>query len=85
MDRPKKISQREARRLRNRVRELEQEKEQRASRYRSDYPGGVYLVGKVSLPDYCGGIVEGATRAGMALVAKWDNHDRHLTIYGIIA
>lgn len=79
----KKISQREARRLRARVAELEEEKRYRASRYRSEYPGGTCLVGKIKLSDYCSGIVCGAARAGMALVAKYDESSHELTIYGV--
>lgn len=79
----KKISQREARRLKALVKALEEEKRVRANRYRAEYPGGTSLVGKIKLSDYCAGIVCGAARAGLALVAKYDESTQEITIHGV--
>lgn len=45
-----KISQREARRLRKRVEELETLEERRRQAWKSEYPGGVFLEGIVVQP-----------------------------------
>jgi len=79
----KRISQREARRLLARVTELENEKSIRANRHRMAYPGGVALVSGVKLSDFGTGVLCGAARSGRALIAKYDEASREVTIFGV--
>ena len=65
----KQISQAEARRLKKRVRELEDRDRIRMNRYRSDYPGGVFALG-FSMEVAPLAALTMATKLGCALVAK---------------
>lgn len=76
----KKISQREAQRLRKRVKELETEKRIRRNRWRSDYPGGISLR-RFSTTDETFAALDTATMLGCTLVGKLDG--RALIIYAV--
>jgi hypothetical protein len=78
-----KISQREARRLRKRVNELELRDIQRCSRYSSEYPGGTHIARLDGMPDFTDGRIDAATKLGFALVAKWDEHQKVLQLYAV--
>ena len=76
-----KISQREARRLRRRVNELEDAERTRRNAYVSTYPGGVHLVTYTFDKDFYRGQTEAAQKIGCALVAKLQ--DAQLRIYAV--
>lgn len=65
------ISQREARRLRRRVEELERAERVRQSQWSRDYPGGINFC-TVTLPDIEAAKVRAAQLLEHAIVAKAD-------------
>jgi len=67
----KPISQAEARRLRKRVRELEDRERARHRLYSQDYPGGISIVEFTSVGPEAKGSLTTAIRLGCALVAKF--------------
>ena len=72
-----KISQREARRLRKRVQQLEREQVERTRRWSKEYPGGVHI--KTWTPSEVD--VEAcrvASALGHALVLRYDNGKLYL-------
>lgn len=71
----KKISQREARRLRKRVEQLEGRERDRLRTWGSDYPGGVHVM-DFTLAEWSNGRVWMATRLGSVLVGKYDGQGR---------
>ncbi len=79
-----KISQREARRLRKRVAELEEEQAARLAKYRLDYPGGVQITSIDSLSDFGKGTFQTATRMNAALVCKYDEGTGRLRVYAVL-
>lgn len=62
-----KISQREARRLRKRVEELEALEDRRRQAWKSEYPGGVFLEG-ISVQPWTYATVKTACKLGHAVV-----------------
>lgn len=78
-----KISQREAQRLRKRVKQLEDLEERRTSRYAHDYPGGTHMgtLDLSQLPEYKGRFYA-AQMLGAALVARSDGS--RLEIYAVL-
>lgn len=78
-----KISQREARRMKKRLAELEQMEERRRNAWRTDYPGGVNLV-NISLADrpWVIATVKTARKLGHAVVVT-SNGDAELQFYGL--
>lgn len=65
-----RISQREARRLRKRVQELEDRERQRLSAWGGGYPGGVHLASRqIETGEWFFGALKTARRLGCALVA----------------
>lgn len=80
----KKISQREARRLRKRVAELEKRNEQNASAWAREYIGGVH-VATVGVSDVNHAICRAARKLGHALVAvPGDNGKWELSLYAVM-
>ena len=76
-----KISQREARRLRKRVHELEQQEFTRNRSWSSEYPGGVHLdTITVRVEEWW--TVKTAVALGHAVVVKPDS-DKKLRVYGM--
>ena len=72
-----KISQREARRLRKRVRQLEHEQFERTKRWTKEYPGGVYL--KAWTPSEVDAeACRVASALGHALVLRYDTGKLYL-------
>ncbi len=65
----KRISEREARRLRRRVEELERQEEIRLRRWTSEFPGGVHLVSLQLTPE-CAAAVNTAIKLGHYVVVK---------------
>ncbi len=80
----KTISQREARRLRKRVEELELMQSERFAAYRADYPGGVNVMTIDTLTDFGKGICQTATRIGAAIVCKYSEHGGKLYVYAVL-
>jgi hypothetical protein len=78
----KTISQREARRLRKRVQELENQERLRRSRWSSEYPGGTNIttLSLVNLP-FERGRLSGAQLLQFPLVCKIEGND--LCIYAV--
>jgi hypothetical protein len=72
-----KISQREARRLRRRVEQLERNEESRNNRWSGDYVGGVHLW-NATVPETVFAAIKVARALGHAVVAVNDDttHDR---------
>ena len=66
------ISQREARRLKRRVEELEHERRSQRARWASDYPGGVMLGRLTRDKDWLTGRIDGAHMLGHAVVVRQD-------------
>ncbi len=79
-----KISQREARRLKKRVQQLENEQAARINRWRTDYPGGVYLLTLTSLHDTANGKLAAAALFDAALVGRWDDSAKQLRVYAVL-
>ena len=79
----RKISQREARRLRKRVNELEADVELRTRQWGSSYPGGVHITsfGVAGNPEERGAM-ESAQKLGAALVARCT--DKTLMIFAVL-
>ncbi len=77
----KQISQREARRLKKRVEELELNERVRFNSYRSDYPGGVNIV-SFGLNDVAMGKLDTAAKLGCALVIR--TYGGGIKIYAIL-
>lgn len=76
-----KISQREARRLRRRVQELEDHQNARLRRWSSVYPGGVHInTIKMSNVEAC--IVATAVKLGHTIIVKEGSNDE-LYIYAV--
>lgn len=67
----RKISQREARRLRKRVTELEDAQRQRVNRWYHKYPSGIH-IDTVSINSVEYGIADTAMKLGYTLVVKLD-------------
>jgi len=67
------ISQREARRLRKRVAEFEQDNSVRMQSWKINYPGGVYIVGIIPSLENTKGRLDAAKMLGCVLVARWRN------------
>lgn len=64
------ISQAEARRLKKRVKQLEEERKRQLNRWASEYPGGVFL-GRVSrTKDWLTGRIDAAHMLGHAVVVR---------------
>jgi len=80
----KKISQREARRLRARVAQLERDELLRVNRYRTDYPGGVHLATISGLPSFVDGKLACAHTLGAALVVRFDESAKRLLVYAVL-
>lgn len=78
----RRISQREARRLQKEVIRLNEENEERFSRYRMGYPGGRHIL-SIALSDESKGRLYGAALVGAVFVAKADGAQVH--IYAIPA
>lgn len=79
----KKISQREARKLRKRVQELEKRNEQNANAWAREYIGGVHMD-TVSVSNVSHAICRTARRLGRALVViPGDNGKFELSIYAV--
>lgn len=78
------ISQREAHRLRKRVKALEDREEQRTNRYSRDYPGGVHIA-TIDLSQHIEtkGRLYASQLLGAALVARSDGGSR-LEIYAVL-
>lgn len=76
------ISQREARRLKKRVAELEQREADRNSRWASTYPGGVNIgTERFSEANYAA--VCTARALGHAVVLRETGKDGNVSIYGV--
>lgn len=76
-----KISQREARRLKKRIHELEYERAEQRNRWVRDFPGGIEL-GHITLPrDWFMGRIEAARMLGYAIVAT--EHENTLHIFAV--
>jgi hypothetical protein len=76
-----KISQREARRLKKRVRELEDQQARRARQWSSEYPGGVHIdTIRITNAEAC--IIETAQKLGNAIVVKSAGNDQ-IYVYGV--
>ena len=76
-----KISQREARRLRKRVEELEQLEDSRLKAWKSEYPGGVFLTG-ISVQPAVHAMAKTARKLGHAVVVT-TNGDTELHFYAL--
>lgn len=73
-----KISQAEARRLKRRVVELEDERRAQRRRWASEYPGGVHLGSLSRNKDWLTGRIDGAHMLGHAVVIRQnDDGDLH--------
>ena len=66
----KSISQREARRLKKRVEDLERAERARFDRWGGDYPGGVHLGSWTTEKDWFYGSLQTAQKLSHVLVAK---------------
>lgn len=82
MSRRKKISQREAARLRRRVDELEQREKTRSNFYSREYPDGVDLGGPMKTHESWWQCVKTAQRLGYYVIAKAIN-DNHVVFYAV--
>lgn len=82
MSKRRRISQREATRLRRRVAELETLEKQRNARWSKTYPGGAH-IGTVRLTCEQVAIAATADKLGFLLIAKRDDFD--LLLYGVKA
>ncbi len=69
----RKISQREARKMRKRLAELDQMERVRRNRWASDYPGGVHLTSLTVSDQAMAGRLAASNLFGAALVAKFDS------------
>jgi hypothetical protein len=80
----KKISQREARKLRKRVAELEKRNEQNANAWAREYIGGVH-VANATVSDVSHAICRTARKLGHALVAVpgSDNGKYELSLFAV--
>lgn len=76
-----KISQREARRVRKRVRELEEMENKRRMTWKSDYPGGVFLVG-INVQSNVHAMAKTARKLGHAVVVT-TNGENELQLYAL--
>lgn len=76
-----KISQREARRMKKRLVELEQMEDRRRQSWRSDYPGGVNLVNIVAQSDVHA-MIRTARKLGHAVVVT-HNGTSELQFYAL--
>lgn len=76
------ISQREAQRLKKRVKELEDLESKRRSRWASEYPGGVFLGSLTRDHDWFNGRIEAARMLGHAVVVTIDDHQK-LSFYAL--
>jgi hypothetical protein len=77
-----KISQREARRLRKRVQELEAAQRHARNRWSSDYPGGACLGCIDRDKDWLSGRIEAARLLGHAVVIT-ENNEGRLTFHAL--
>ena len=77
------ISQREARRLRKRVEELEWNERERRSLWTKEYPGGVNLLTWSNPSVELSEIVRVSQALGHAVVLKRDNSSGHILLYAI--
>lgn len=76
-----KISQREARRLRKRVEELEELEDKRRQAWKSEYPGGVFLEG-ISVQAWTYASLRTARKLGHAVVVT-TNGDNSIQFYAL--
>jgi hypothetical protein len=76
-----KISQREARRLRKRVEELEAMEDKRRMAWRSEYPGGVFLEG-IAVQPWTYAALKTARKLGHAVVVT-TNGENTLQFYAL--
>jgi hypothetical protein len=76
-----KISQREARRLKKRVEELENRAYRNNRHWSSEYPGGVHIdTIRVTNAEAC--IIETAIKLGHAVIVKSAGNDQ-IHVYGV--
>jgi hypothetical protein len=80
----RKISQREALRLRRRVADLERVEAARTNRWAMTYPGGVHLTTVTDMPAFQDGHLEAASKMGAALVGRWDVAAKSLLIFAVM-
>lgn len=78
----KTISQREARRLRKRVEELERHAALRANAWATDWPGGVH-IDRIHVNDIEVNIARTARKLGHALVIVPSHSDNHIDVYAV--
>lgn len=71
------ISQREARRLRKRIAEIEEQNWQRYSRWNRSFPGGT-LMQSLSLGEGPSATLNAVKRLGFVMVAKIDGNQLHI-------
>lgn len=79
-----KISQREARRLRKRVEQMEYDESRRITRYSAEYPGGVNIATLGGLESFDDGKLAAASLLGCAIVGRWHDSTKRLLIYAIL-
>jgi hypothetical protein len=77
------ISQREARRLKKRVEELEARERARNNRWAGAWPGGVHLGGITRPDDWLNGRIDGARMLGHAVVVTVDSEVKKLNFYAV--
>lgn len=78
----KKISQREARRLRKRVQELEATRNRELDAWKREYPGGRHCATFTTTPELQGRFWAFQSMQHV-LVARYDHGDRQLYVYAI--
>ena len=76
------ISQREARRLRKRVEELESLENKRRRSWVTEYPGGVYLASSSPAP-HIHAMVKTARKLGHAVVVTAHNDNGEIQFYAL--
>ena len=77
-----KISQKEARHLRQRVKELEERRRKERAGYASDYPGGVHL-GSWEPADWFYASIKTARRLGFPVVVTHEPNTQKLQFYAV--
>jgi hypothetical protein len=77
------ISQREARRLRKRVAELEQRENRRRSRCPVDYPGGLSIATQGDVSHWTLAALRTATTLGHYVIAVARPQDRDVVFYAV--
>lgn len=79
-----RISQREARRLRKRVAELERMDSQRRVSWAQDWPGGVHIGTEENVSEKVRSSVQTARRLGHAVVVKQEDQTPRLHFYALV-